>query len=410
MNSLYFIKETTISQTACNLTDSPISCKVDRLYRNMNCNRNEAKNFNRTLIIAFVMLMFFAFNINIAKAQIVTEDLIIASGLLTKLIFRKEQKKMLSFYHVFTAKTYNEMGEPYPVSFTKKKIIGEPGICRRDPSDVIKLGDKYYFWYTKVVKADLDYPKAEHYPSGYPGDIWYATSPDGKQWTEQGEAIHKGRRNDFDEHGIFTPNILIAKGKYYLFYTAVREPYVWERTPTAIGVAVAESPDGPWKKYENNPVLMPSRLPDKFDSFRCDDTCFIVREGKYWMYYKGRPIHGKTQMGVAIAMNPTGPYMKYKDAKILHRGHEVLVWPSNGGVASLAVAGRRGIYFAKDGLNFKFVKELKGIGAPGLYRSDRFEEKVDLSPIEWGIDHGKEQEGLALYRFDCVYSQQNKTE
>jgi predicted GH43/DUF377 family glycosyl hydrolase len=94
----------------------------------------------------------------------------------------------------------------------------EEGVCRRDPSDVIKVGSEYYVWYTKVGKA----PDVFMYPSGYSGTIWYATSKDGIHWRERGRALAKGSAGSFDDFGVFTPNILTANGNYYLFYTAVR--------------------------------------------------------------------------------------------------------------------------------------------------------------------------------------------
>ena len=54
------------------------------------------------------------------------------------------------------------------VKFTYSGIAGighEKGCTRRDPSDVIKLGDTYYVYYTKVYGRS----------PGYWGTIWYAT-------------------------------------------------------------------------------------------------------------------------------------------------------------------------------------------------------------------------------------------
>jgi sucrose-6-phosphate hydrolase SacC (GH32 family) len=157
---------------------------------------------------------------------------------------------------------------------------------RRDPSDIIKVGELYYVWYSKGPQA-----------SGYDATVWYATSPDGHQSTEQGIAIRKGEKGSWDEHGVFTPNILISNDRYWLFYTAVPELYINQgsnTTKTAIGMAVSSSPDGPWEKLASNPVLKTSDSHEDFDSLRIDDACLIVRDGKYWMYYKG-PYGKKTQ-------------------------------------------------------------------------------------------------------------------
>lgn len=155
--------------------------------------------------------------------------------------------------------------------------LGIDRVMRRDPSDIIKVDDLYYVWYTKG-----------NFYHEYDATIWYATSPDGHTWTEKGEVLERGSKNSWDEQSVFTPNILVAEGKYWLFYTGVAKPFVHagpKKTPAAFGVAVAESPDGPWKKLDNNPVVKPTGRPDDFDGLRLDDACLIVREGKYWLYY-----------------------------------------------------------------------------------------------------------------------------
>ncbi len=75
-----------------------------------------------------------------------------------------------------------------------------------------------------------------------------------------------------------------------------------------------------------------------FDSHLVDDACLIVRDGKYWFYYKGRQLGkspGQTQMGVAIADKPEGPYLKHKANPVIPGNHEVLVWTQGNGVAAM---------------------------------------------------------------------------
>ena len=47
-----------------------------------------------------------------------------------------------------------------------------------------------------------------------------------KEWEEQGQALQPGDQDDWDGAGVYTPNILPYKGKYYLAYTAMRAPVV----------------------------------------------------------------------------------------------------------------------------------------------------------------------------------------
>jgi len=235
-------------------------------------------------------------------------------------------------------------------------IVYETGYTRRDPSDVIQVGNTWYVWYTKVVGRS----------EGYWGTIWYATSADsGYTWIEQGEVLRPGEKKAFDSHATFTPNILFARDKYYLFYTGVkptprRNDGVFENNSstdiTAIGVAISDSPDGTFTRTGADPILTVSDDPSEFDSYRVDDASLLYRNGKYWLYYKGRSLAhgvtgpGLTRMGVAFANDPAGPYIKY-GRSILPESHEVFIWPYRSGVAALASISST-IEFAQDGIDF----------------------------------------------------------
>jgi hypothetical protein len=282
--------------------------------------------------------------------------------------------------------------------FIYKPITGighEAGVCRRDPSDVIRVGETYFVWYTNVLTG------SPLYPSGYFGTIWYATSQDGFHWTERGQALGKGPSGSFDAYAVFTPGILAAKGKYYLYYTAVPDGFVNNKTSdyTAIGMAESDSPRGPWTKNPANPILKPSTDHAMFDSYRVDDSCLLVRGGRYWLYYKGRQYNntpGRTKMGAAIAEEPNGPYVKVTDVSedhsILSGSHEVLVWPQGAGVAALASISKM-IQYAPDGLHFKRLRSVRNRpNAPGGYRPDAFTGRKNPRPMPWGISmvHGRD--------------------
>ena len=280
----------------------------------------------------------------------------------------------------------------------------EKGVMRRDPSDIIRVGDVFYVWYSKG--------KVAH---GYDATVWYATSPDGLAWSEKGEVLARGGSGAWDEQSVFTPNILVAQGKYWLFYTGVPKPFTNEGnqvTKSGIGLAVADSPDGPWKKLETNPILKPTEAPAQFDSMRVDDTCLIVREGKYWMYYKGRQWNNtpsQTKMGVAIAEKPQGPYVKYAGNPVISGGHEVLVWPLGTGVAAMVNIGPKGIartiQYAPDGLRFSKLQDLQSVpSAAGAYRPEAFTGSGNGKMLEWGIHIGQKEGFLPfLGRFDCEW-------
>ena len=145
--------------------------------------------------------------------------------------------------------------------------------------------------------------------------------------------LKEGPAGAWDSAGVYTPNILSHEGKYYLAYTAMRAPYDKNHGQASIGMAVSDSPDDPWQKLANNPVIKPGTEKDAPDGFLTDDAVFVLRGGKIWLYYKGTPdigepgkplrARGNTFLLVATATNPEGPYTKVP--QILHRGHEAAV-------------------------------------------------------------------------------------
>lgn len=296
------------------------------------------------------------------------------------------------------------------VNFTYQEItgIGKDSLYnRRDNSDIIKVGNTYYVWYTR-----MDSPVT----SGYWGTIWYATSQDeGHTWKEQSMALGLGAEGEFDSHSVFTPNILTYKGKYYLYYTAVKptpdnvdKDFENNSTTdiTAIGLAVADSPNGPFIKVENNPVLEISDVPTDFDSFRIDDTSMLVRDHKIWLFYKGRSIVDgkqgpkKTKMSVAYANHPEGPFEK-RDSALLDKSHEVLIWNKDGGVVSLASINAS-LNFATDGEHFSVLQDgLKDIPkAPGLYRPHLENGNPKAEIPGWGIAMKVKKGEAYLIRFE----------
>ena len=286
---------------------------------------------------------------------------------------------------------------------TLEGIGAESGVMRRDPSDVIKVNDLFYVWYSKGKISP-----------GYDATVWYATSKDGHKWTEKGLALQKGEPGTWEGASVFTPNILVAEGKYWLFYTGTSRDF--HKKPfnpdSKIGVAVSDSPDGPWERIASNPVVTNSDNNEHFDSHLIDDACLITRQGKYWLYYKGRQ-QGKspsqTQMGVAIADQPQGPYIKHQSNPVIPGNHEVLVWPQGEGVAAMiGTTGpkeiKKSILFSEDGIKFKKTHNVvKGPWAGGAYRPEAFTQSGNGKLPRWGVEIARvKKKGALPYigRFD----------
>ena len=293
--------------------------------------------------------------------------------------------------------------------FVTDTFLSSPGIMRRDPSDVIYHAGRYYVWYTKIPEGNPGYP------GGWTGTVWCASSTDGQNWQEEGEAVGAGTENDWDGAGAYTPNILMFEDKFYLAYTAMSYPFSRKYGQASIGLAVANSPKGPWEKLNNNPVISPGKCLQSPDGFLTDDAVFVVENNKIRLYYKGYPrwqnengetvrAGGNTYLMMAGAETPAGPYTKHPLP--LHRGHEVVVWKDELGIGSFGIGwGKFLYYFAPNGLNFNSLHPLElkeenfRIKAAGVYRQD-FENNRQLTKPEWGICMAP---GQGLARFEIKW-------
>jgi len=124
------------------------------------------------------------------------------------------------------------------------------------------------------------------------------------------------------------------------------------------------------------------------------------------MYYKGRQMNRtprETQMGLAIAEAPAGPYARHPENPVLDSGHEVCVWPHGAGVAALVCdVGPQGnsLQYSDDGLHFHKVADVAPPKAPGPFRADNFQPGAGPG-IAWGLAMVASADGWPyLLRFD----------
>ena len=335
---------------------------------------------------------------------------------------------------------YKDQGSEFFSAFKYSRISGigkETGVTRRDPTKVIKVGDSYYVWYSRR-QTPQSWRGIAHASDTRPAwdwdmaDIWYATSADGFQWQERGPAVTRGIKGSFDDRAVFTPDILVHEGKYYLYYQVLEG--VWKhRTVHQIGMARATSPDGPWTKLDR-PILRPGR-PGEFsgeaddadaivsygawDSHKLHDPYVLKYRGQIWLYYKGVQ-YGRTYRhdlgigwGVAIADDPQGPFLKSPLNPLTNSGHETFLYPFREGI--VAITSHEGpekntVQYAPDGLNFEVVgKVTVPPVAAGPYVADAFTDSGDGRGVTWGlshIQHGHDRRLANGYivRFDCNLS------
>tara|TARA_R110002072_G_scaffold81897_1_gene187220 strand:+ start:94413 stop:95591 length:1179 start_codon:yes stop_codon:yes gene_type:complete len=295
----------------------------------------------------------------------------------------------------------------------KGDLAYEEGVVRRDPSAMIFENGKYYVWYSKSVGTTDGFAGDIEKDKVFPWDrcdIWYATSEDGWTWKEEGMAVGRGEPGAYDDRSVFTTEIMKHEGKYYLTYQTVKSPYT-VRVKNQIGLAWSDSPDGPWTKSEE-PILSPAdngiwkgeeqdrfavEKKGDFDSHKVHDPCIVPYNGKFYLYYKGEQMgeeitFGGRQIrhGVAIADNPQGPYVKSEFNPISNSGHEICVWPYDGGIASLITTDgpeKNTIQWSPDGVNFEIMSSIKGAPhAIGLNRTaDTEKEPTEI--LRWGLSH-----------------------
>ncbi|MGM8362069.1 glycoside hydrolase family 117 protein [Flavobacterium sp. ARAG 55.4] len=303
-----------------------------------------------------------------------------------------------------------EFGDLKPL---KGDLAYEEGVVRRDPSAIIQENGKYYVWYTKSTGPTQGFGGDMVNEKVFPWDrcdIWYATSKDGWDWKEEGIAIPRGKKGSYDDRSVFTVEIMKWDGKYYLCYQTVEGIYN-VRVQEKVGMAWSNSPDGPWTKLDA-PILAPAQngiwkgkednrfLVEKkgdFDSHKTHDPCILPYKGKFYLYYKGEQMgeemtFGGRQIrhGVAIADNPLGPYVKSPYNPISNSGHEICVWPYNGGIASLITTDgpeKNTIQWSPDGINFNIMASIKDAPhAIGLNRTaDNEKEPTEI--LRWGLTH-----------------------
>lgn len=303
---------------------------------------------------------------------------------------------------------------------------GDGTISRRDPSRPILVDGQYHVWYTRrhTPVPPVGARRADAATDKVPStdwdlcEIWHATSKDGFTWQEQGVAVPRPARPAPGWRSVATPDILVWKGKYYLYYQAFVEPSGTKGDWCVVSASCADSPNGPWT-HTNRTIIRTGRQGD-WDQDAIHDPHPIVYKGKIYTYYKAAynkwpDVRDKyaVGLGLAIAEDPLGPFVKHRLNPVLNSGHETTFFPFRGGIAGLAIKDgneRSTMQYAEDGVNFKIasVVSLPPIAA-APFTADAFTDTNNGRGVTWGLCHftnagtpGKQHSIIA--RFDCDLS------
>ncbi|MCS7469105.1 family 43 glycosylhydrolase [Stieleria sp. ICT_E10.1] len=296
---------------------------------------------------------------------------------------------------------------------------GDGTVSRRDPSKVIFENGKYYVWYTK-----RDTPTPPQGPDGYTdsipssdwdlADIWFATSQDGFTWREQGIAVARPEKPLLGWRSVSTPDILVWKDKYYLYYQGFKEASGKRGDDCPVAVSSSDSPDGPWTPHHQ--VVIPNGAPGQWDQFSIHDPYPLVYRGKIYLYYKsdfdGDPNLVRMQ-GLAIADDPLGPFEKHPLNPVINSGHETTLFPFREGIAAFVIRDgleHSTIQYAKDGVHFEIASIVSLMpNAGGPFIPDAFTDTRNGRGITWGLSHFTnvstwDKNHAILARFDCDLS------
>lgn len=195
----------------------------------------------------------------------------------------------------------------------------------------------YWVWGSSVIKGNdgkyhmfvSRFPKSLPFHPGWmvASEIVHAISdtPEGPYKFSDIALPARGAQY-WDGRSTHNPRILECQNKYYLIYMGSTHPFAnptydqltldspWctvGRSNKRIGLAIADSPYGPWKRFDE-PIL--KTKPNTFYSFLVSNPSPIIQEdGSVMMIFKGRTYVGDDKfsdmaLGMAYAPSMEGPY------------------------------------------------------------------------------------------------------
>lgn len=195
----------------------------------------------------------------------------------------------------------------------------------------------YWVWGSSVIKGNdgkyhmfvSRFPKSLPFHPGWmvASEIVHAISdtPEGPYKFSDIALPARGAQY-WDGRSTHNPRILEYQNKYYLIYMGSTHPFAnptydqltldspWctvGRSNKRIGLAIADSPYGPWKRFDE-PIL--KTKPNTFYSFLVSNPSPIIQEdGSVMMIFKGRTYVGDDKfsdmaLGIAYAPSIEGPY------------------------------------------------------------------------------------------------------
>ncbi|WAJ69149.1 glycoside hydrolase family protein [Catenovulum adriaticum] len=169
-----------------------------------------------------------------------------------------------------------------------------------------------------------------------------ADKPEGP-YTVLGTVLTGRGGSHWDADTIHNPTIQKVGDQYALFFIGNNlsdaEKYDGHHASTQrIGLALSDSLYGPFTRVSEDPILEISENKTDWDSYLTTNPALLQHpNGEYWLYYKAWDKYndGMRKMGVAIAKNIKGPYIKHPNnplvsfADIKRQVEDAFVYHSN---------------------------------------------------------------------------------
>lgn len=157
--------------------------------------------------------------------------------------------------------------------------------CRIMQESVLKIGDKWYMWYST-------------YSGGKPRVTGMATSKDGIRWTkyEGNPVLPLGKPGEWDNYSAFQPIVFYQDGYFHMIYTGSSE-----RIPTGYRWGYALSEDGiQWVKSPDNPIFV-TGPEGAWDAGKVSNhVIYGTGSDTFNIYYNGAPSPGATYIGIGL--------------------------------------------------------------------------------------------------------------
>lgn len=291
----------------------------------------------------------------------------------------------------------------------------------------------YWVWGSSVVKGEdgkyhmfvSRFPKSLPFHPGWmvASEIVHAISdvPQGPYKFSDVALPARGSQY-WDGRSTHNPRILKQNGKYYLIYMGSTHPFAdptydqltldskWcivGRSNKRIGIAVADSPYGPWKRMDE-PIL--KTKPNTFYSFLTSNPSPVIQEdGSVMMIFKGRSYKGndgnsEMSLGMAYAPSIEGPYQVVNNDQPIFQvdgqgeAEDPYLWKNKDGFHAIfkdhvsKFTGERGggvMAHSKDGIQWTVDKDPKAYSLTVEYADGKIEKQGQLERPFIFFENGK---------------------